>query len=113
MKVSAITSDGDWRFGRGKNDYIGRSRAVKQKVLTRVRSHQQDWYLDTTHGVPWMDLIGQRGTKPRLDAELENIVLNTEGVLSIVSLESSVSGRDYSARIVYRDVYGAQDEVTA
>ena len=110
-KVSAITSDGDWRFGRGRNDYVRRSAAVRQKLLTRLRSHRQDWFLDMQHGLPWFDLLGQRGTQDQLTADIEDLTLNTDGILSIQSLSVSVDDRGYSARIRCRDVFGEIIEV--
>ena len=109
MKVSALTQDNDWRFGRGKSDYVKRSRAVRQKVITRLRSHQQDWFLNMEHGLPWFDLIGQRGTQEQLTSEIEQIVLDTEGVLSIQKLDVNVDeNREYNARIRYQDVYSEE-----
>ena len=112
MKVSALTRNGDWRFGRGRSDYVRRSEGVRQKLLTRLRSHQQDWWLDTTHGLPWFSLLGQRGTQEQLTAEVERVTLDTEGVQLVRSLDVSVdTGREYSARIRYQDVYGETNEV--
>lgn len=112
MKVSALTEDGDWRFGRGRSDYVNRSRWVRQKVVTRLRSHEQDWFLDTEHGLPWFELLGQRGTEEQLRSEIEEIVLNTDGVLNIQKLDVSVDEREFRARIRYTDVYGEISEVT-
>ena len=111
MKVSALTQDGDWRFGRGVSDYVRRSEAVKQKVVTRLRSHQQDWWLDTGHGLPWFALLGERGTREQLTAEIERVTLDTDGVQLIRNLSVSVDQREYTARIRYQDVYGAENEV--
>ena len=111
MKVSALTQDGDWRFGRKGSDYISRSRWVRQKLLTRLRSHEQDWFLDMEHGLPWLELLGQRGTREQLTSEIEEIVLSTDGVQLIQKLDVSVDGREYRARIRYQDVYGEINEV--
>ena len=111
MKVSSLKQDGDWRFGRGKNHYVKRSDWVRQKLITRLRSHQQDWFLDTEHGLPWFDLVGERGTREQLTAEIERVTLDTDGVMSVLALETSVEDREYTARVKVRDVYNATIEV--
>lgn len=111
MKVSALTKNGDWRFGRGQSDYIKRSAWVRQKVITRLRSHEQDWFLDMNHGVPWFNSVGQRGTKEQLSAEIEEVILNTDGVLAIDSLSVALTDRGYTAQITIRDVFEETQEI--
>ena len=92
MRVSGLTADGDWRFGRGKAVYLRNSDAIRQNVVTRLRSFTDDWFLDTTAGLPWFELLGNRGTKQRIIDEVEAVVLATDGVRAIERLR--VTGPD-------------------
>jgi hypothetical protein len=99
MRVSGLDSDGDWRFGKGKAVYLRRSEAIRQNVVTRLRSFTDDWFLDTTAGLPWFELLGHRETERRILREVEAVVLATGGVRAIERLRMTPPGRDRAATI--------------
>ena len=80
MRVSRITSDNDWTFGRGKANYAKKADAVHQKVKTRLQSFKNDWVLDTNAGIDWIELLGRKGTQYTIKSEVERIILGTVGV---------------------------------
>lgn len=84
MQVSGIDANGDWRFGRGRAVYVRNSDAVRQNVVTRLRSFTNDWFLDVDHGLPWLDLLGRRNAQTEILREIERSILNTPGVRAIV-----------------------------
>ena len=83
MIVNGLTSDGDWRFGKGRAVYLRRSDAIHQNAVTRLRSFTDDWFLDTGAGLPWIELMGRKDTEARILRDIERTVLTTEGVKSI------------------------------
>ena len=46
MRVRAIDKNGDWTFGHSRNNYKTGIEAVKQSVVTRIKSFKNDWFLD-------------------------------------------------------------------
>jgi len=86
MRVSGLTADGDWRFGKGRAVYLRRSEAIRQNVVTRLRSFTNDWFLNISEGLPWIELLGSRQNEQRILREIENRVLTTEGVRLIERL---------------------------
>lgn len=99
MRVSGITSSGDWRFGRGKATYLSNRDAVRQSVVTRIRSFTNDWFLDVSAGLDWFNLLGSRNTEARLLRDLERAILTTNGVRSITRLEIVGRNRDRGVTI--------------
>ena len=99
MRVSGLTADGDWRFGCGKAMYVSRSEAVRQNVVTRLRSFTDDWFLDVTAGIPWFDLLGNKQTEQRIRREVETVVLNTDGVRVINRLNITTDRRNRAMTI--------------
>ena len=83
MRVSRLNRDDDWTFGKGRANYATRSAAIGQNLRTRIRSFTQDWFADVNDGIPWIELLGQKGTQPRILRQLEARVLATEGVRRI------------------------------
>lgn len=106
MRVSGIDKDGDWTFGKGKANYKRGSRAIAQNVITRLRSFERDWFLDVDAGVPWLELLGARGTERRILRAVERTVLQTEGVRAIERLRIlSRNRRDVKIELRYVDVF--------
>lgn len=101
MRVSGLTASGDWRFGKGRAVYLRRSNAIRQNVVTRLRSFTDDWPFDVDAGSPWLELFGDRDpdAKRRILREVERVVLTTEGVRTIERLELVEIDRDRGARI--------------
>ena len=114
MRVSGLTVDGDWRFGKGKATYKRRSDAIRQNVFTRLRSFENDWFLDITHGLPWVDMLGSRNTRQRILREIERQVLTTEGVRAIDRLElvSVDDNRAATIQIAIIDIFDERYDET-
>ena len=87
MRVSRLNSSGDWTFGKGKANYLRRSEAIQQNIVTRLRSFTNDWFLNINHGLPWLEMLGERNTRKRILREIEKSILETEGVRAIDRLE--------------------------
>jgi hypothetical protein len=109
MRVAGLTASGDWRFGKGKAIYLRRSDAIRQNVVTRLRSFTDDWFLDTVAGLPWFELLGNRETERRILREVERTVLATEGVRAIERLRLIGPGRNREA-VIEIDVVDIFDE---
>ena len=106
MRVSGLTAGGDWRFGKGRASYLDRSAAIQQNVVTRLRSFTDDWFLDTTAGLPWYDLLGRKDSETRMLRDIERVILETEGVRTIERLEVvSIIAREASIRVTLTDIF--------
>ena len=98
MRVSRISASGDWTFGKGFANYTANADAVRQNVVTRIRSFKNDWFADIKHGIDWINLLGQRVNEKSILAAIEKTVLDTPGVSTITRLRLSTS-KDRVARI--------------
>jgi len=107
MTVAGLDDNGDWIFGLGTYSYLSGSEQVKQNVLTRLRSFTNDWFLDVEHGVPWFDLLGEKGTLDRLKREVAKSVLGTVGIKDISRLEVTFDSdkRSVNIYLTCSDVY--------
>lgn len=113
MAVRAITSDGDWTFGHGLNNYKRRSKEIEQNVVTRLKSFSNDWFADITAGVDWDRLFSTRGNQDAIRRAVEQSVLGTFGVRSIKRLRVVEIDRDRRATIEvsYVDLFDETIEV--
>lgn len=83
MRVSKLVND-DWTFGNGRANYIANADAVRQNVKTRLRSFQNDWFLDIKANIDWITLNGMTNNESQILREIERVVLATEGVTKIL-----------------------------
>lgn len=100
MRVSGLDENDDWRFGRSKAAYITRAEAVRQNVVTRLRSFATDFFLDTDACIDWIDLLGRKGTQEEILRNVERVTLATEGVTNITQLELTVKTSERKATIM-------------
>jgi len=113
MRVSKITNEGDWTFGKGKADYAVNSAAIRQNVVTRLREFKNDWYADVNSGIDWFGLLGSRGNENAILRSIEKTILETEGVATITTLRlSSInSNRVAFIQIRFTDIFGSSSEM--
>lgn len=113
MRVSGLTADGDWRFGKGRAVYLRRSEAIQQAVVTRLRSFTDDWFLDTVNGLPWIELLGNKESEKRILREIETQVLGTEGVRLIERLRvTGLTQRNASIELTVIDIFDERFDET-
>ena len=47
MRVRKLDKNGDWTFGNSQNNYINKKEALKQNVVTRIKSCKNDRFLNS------------------------------------------------------------------
>lgn len=91
MRYRKLSSDGDYVFGSGKNDFLVNSpEAVAQAILTRLKLWLGEWFADTSDGTGWNQSIVGKHSKNLYELTLHQRVLETPGVKSIVDFQSAL-----------------------
>lgn len=82
--------------------------AVAQKVFILLRTFQDEWYLNTTTGVPYLqEILGKKVEKGVVDRIIQSKVLAEDGVAGIENFTSFLGGnRVYTASMVIRTTQG-------
>lgn len=82
--------------------------AVAQKVFILLRTFQEEWFLNTTTGIPYIqEILGKKVKKGAVDRIIQEKILQEEGVASIESYTSFLGGnRVYSANMRIRTTQG-------
>ncbi len=90
MIVRALTSQGDWTYGAGKNNYLSANAAVGQSIGTRLMSFLGDCFFATNAGIDWWNLLGNKNLLA-LELAINAVILNTENVTGIVSVNINLN----------------------
>lgn len=86
MIVRALDGNGDWTFGKGRNDYKKNLHAITQNIQTRLSSFLGDCFFDLSAGIDWWDLLGSKN-QIGLSLAVSTTILNTYGVTGILQLQ--------------------------
>ncbi len=114
MIFRELDENGDWTFGKGKNNYLRGKQALMLNLKTRLLSFLGDCFFDLSAGIDWFNLLGAKD-QLSLKLSISTAILNTPDITGIISLDLSVNPKTRSASIIYNvsSVYGPfQDTLT-
>jgi hypothetical protein len=107
MIFRGIDIDGDWNFGKGRNDYLRGKKALMVNLKTRLQSFLGDCFFDLAAGIDWFNLLGSRD-QLSLKLAITATILNTPDVTGVQVLNVILNPRTRAYTITYRvaTVYG-------
>lgn len=109
MRYRKLSSDGDYVFGSGKNDFlVNTPEAVAQAILTRLKLWLGEWFADTSDGTGWNQSIVGKHSKNLYELTLRQRVLETQGVVNIIDFQSTLDPdtRRLTVSMTVNTVYG-------
>jgi hypothetical protein len=89
MIVRSLDVNGDWTFGKGRNDYLVNNKAIVQTIGTRLNSFLGDCFFALDAGIDWFNLLGTKN-QVALELAVRSVILNTPGVTKLVALDISL-----------------------
>ncbi len=108
MIIRATDSNGDFVYGKVKNDYLTNLDAIKKNAETRLYSWKGNCFFAPREGVDYNSYL-DIGTKGFLDRDLKRVLLQSEGVLRVDEFTSSISTdglRAYTATMTITTTFG-------
>lgn len=90
MRVRALDGTGDWTFGKGKNDYLTKNKAVAQNIQTRILCFLGDCFFDLNSGIDWFSFLGSKELVA-LNLAISSTILNTQDVTGMRQLRIDLS----------------------
>jgi hypothetical protein len=107
MIVRALDSNGDWSFGLGKQSYKSDMNALRQQIVTRLKSWKGDCFFALQDGVDWLNYL-DIGTKSFLDLDIKRVILQTGGILRMRNYSSILAPdtRSVSISCTLDTIYG-------
>ena len=91
MKYRALSSSGDFQYGRPGIFLTDSPEAVAQAVLTRLKLFTGDWFLDVTEGTDYSNKVIGAHTQNTRDIEIKSRILDTPGVAELAQYYSRVT----------------------
>ncbi|MBK0062139.1 MULTISPECIES: hypothetical protein [unclassified Acinetobacter] len=109
MRYRKQDEQGDYSFGYGLNNFhIDSAEAIAQAIDTRLKLWIGEWFADTSDGTGWSQAILGKQSKSLYELTFRQRVLETYGVTSIESFQSSLDpeARKLIVSMVVNTIYG-------
>lgn len=110
MTYRKLDSNGDYSFGRSKQDFVTDSNAVAQAIKTRLLLLFGEWWEDQSDGLPlFQSILGVSGTEDNLESVnllIQERIINTDNVTDIVDYTSSYVNRSLSVSCTVNTTFG-------
>lgn len=87
MSVRKIDSNSDWTFGQGLGNYITKDKAISQNIITRLKSFKNDYFLDNSQNIDWINILGVKNNQTLITEEIRRVVQQTNDVQRVNSVE--------------------------
>jgi len=97
--ISPSYGDLTWKNGPLTPDYTTQSRVdvVAQRLRIRLLTFREEWFLDTSYGVPYFQsILGHKIKKSAVDLIFQREILAENGVKELTFFESTFANRKYS-----------------
>ena len=110
MLVRRIDGNHDMTFGHGIADMAVEAEACAQNVKTRLLLLQQEWFLDTDAGVPWLqDIMVKPANLALAESIVKRTILETEDVSELRSFAMTFDrdSRKMSIAATVANIYGS------
>ena len=89
------------------------SGVVAQRLFIMLRTFMGEWFLNTQHGIPWLqNILGKKITKSGVDNILQDKILSETGVSRISEWESNLDSQSrlYTVRFKVIATNGEETE---
>jgi len=97
--ISPSYGDLTWNNGPLTPNYTTQSRVdvVAQRLRIRLLTFREEWFLDTSYGVPYFQsILGHKIKKSAVDLIFQREILAENGVKELTFFESTFENRKYS-----------------
>lgn len=101
MIIRELDINGDWNFGKGRNNYLRGKKALMLNLKTRLQCFLGDCFFDLSAGIDWFNLVGSKDLLS-LKLACSATILNTRDVTGLQTLNFSVNPRTRALTVTYR-----------
>lgn len=88
MSQLSMTDDGDIYRENNRWKLVDKKAEVRQRLLQNLRTFFAEWFLDRTIGVPWIQVIFEKGTPESvIESLIIDEILKTQDVTNLLRFD--------------------------
>jgi hypothetical protein len=111
MSQLSMTDDGDIYIENNRFKLVDRKAEIRQRLIQNLRTFFTEWFLDTTLGVPYHQVIFEKGTPiSEIESLIIDEILKTNGVENLIEfkpLDLDPANRGLSVDFEVATVFGS------
>lgn len=90
-----LSPEGDLVFDELNNlVMIEGTEELAQRLSLAIRTRAGEWFLDTSLGIPWFELLGNKGAEIKIQREIRRVLLEDAAVRSVNAINlTPLAGR--------------------
>lgn len=100
MTFRTLDANGDWNFGAGLSDFAVDGEAVTLNIKTRLAEWLNNCFWNLRAGIDWPTRLGM-GQQSNLLSDIQQIILQSDGVVGITALSYSFDPTTRNFRVSY------------
>lgn len=98
MRTLELDPDtGDLAVADGRLQVVEGVAAITQGLQMRLRLWQGEWFADTDVGIPYLGILGQKGSQAFAEATFRRAIATGNGIASLDSFSFSVNARRHAS----------------
>ena len=94
-----------WVFCRGLSAYKKEQKSIEQDIKSALLEFKYDCFWALQNGIDWLTRLGSKNQKELLDKDIQEIIQNRFGVVSVQDFFSSVTDRTYACQCNVFTIY--------
>jgi len=84
MSQLKLNINGDLDISNNALSIVEKDDEIRQRLAQNLKTFYGEWFLDNSLGVPWLEIIFQKGTSPsQIEALLKDAILATKGIIRL------------------------------
>lgn len=87
-----------WVFCRGLSAYKKEQKSIEQDIKSALLEFKYDCFFALQNGIDWKTRLGAKNQKELLDDDIQEVIQNRFGVISVQNFQSNVLDRAYSCQ---------------
>jgi len=98
IKNNQDSSGRVWVFCRGYSAYKKEQKSIEQDIKSALLEFKNDCFWALQSGIDWLTRLGAKNQKELLDDDVQEVIQNRFGVISVQDFQSNVIERVYSCQ---------------
>ena len=94
-----------WVFCRGLSAYKKEQKSIEQDIKSALLEFKYDCFWALQNGIDWLTRLGSKNQKELLDKDIQEIIQNRFGVVSVQDFYSNVTDRTYACQCNVFTIY--------
>ena len=114
MKSFRLNQDGDLELDEDGNlRFVDGVKELKQRIRISLKTNLNEWFLDTTLGVNWHEILDKFDDKvSRIQLEVRRILNDFDEILEVIEIDVDFSRANRLLKLKFKALLSGGEEIS-